>query len=67
MIGGGLGCAPGPYFDALAARVRSGLWDGVPNPLRITQATMGPDAGLIGAALATELRQAARKEPQHSN
>ncbi len=67
VIGGGLGCAPGPYFDALAARVRDGLWDGVPNPMKITQATMGPDAGLIGAALATELHQKTVDEPQHSN
>jgi glucokinase len=52
VIGGGLGCAPGPYFDALSARIRAGLWDGVPNPLSITQAELGPDAGLIGAAYA---------------
>lgn len=56
VIGGGLGCAPGPYFDALARAVRSGLWDGVENPLTLTQAAMGPDAGLIGAAAATELQ-----------
>jgi glucokinase len=54
VVGGGLGCAPGPYFESLAAHVRAGLWDGIPNPLRITQARMGPDAGLIGAALAVE-------------
>jgi glucokinase len=67
VIGGGLGCAPGPYFESLCARVRDGLWDGVPNPMKITQAVMGPDAGLVGAALATELRQAADQEPLHSN
>jgi glucokinase len=67
VIGGGLGCAPGPYFDALTAKVRSGLWDGVPNPMRITQAIMGSDAGLIGAALATERRHEAAIEPQHNN
>lgn len=66
VIGGGLGCAPGPYFDALCAHIRAGLWDGVPNHLQITQAMMGPDAGLIGAALATETRQGA-KAPQTSN
>jgi len=53
VIGGGLGCAPGPYFDALTRAVRAGLWDGVDNPLTLTQARMGPDAGLIGAACAT--------------
>ena len=66
VIGGGLGCAPGPYFDTLAAHVRAGLWDGVPHPLRITQARMGPDAGLIGAALATQTNKTARR-PQMSN
>lgn len=66
VIGGGLGCAPGPYFDALCAHIRAGLWDGVPNPLQITQAVMGPDAGLIGAALASQTRQGA-KAPQMSN
>jgi glucokinase len=53
VIGGGLGSAPGPYFDALARAIRAGLWDGVPNPLPITRAALGPDAGLIGAACAT--------------
>jgi glucokinase len=66
VIGGGLGCAPGPYFDALSTRVRGGLWDGVPNPLKIVQATMGPDAGLIGAALATETRQKTAHTPQYN-
>lgn len=66
VIGGGLGCAPGPYFDALCAHIRAGLWDGVPNPLQITQAVMGPDAGLIGAALASETRQGAMA-PETSN
>lgn len=62
VIGGGLGCAPGRYFDSLAAQTRAGLWDGVPNPLPIVQAQLGPDAGLIGAALYTETarRPAAR-------
>ena len=53
VIGGGLGSAPGPYFTALTRAIRSGLWDGVPNPLTITQAALGPNAGLIGAACAT--------------
>ena len=57
VIGGGLGCAPGPYFDALTRAVRAGLWDGVDNPLTLTQARMGPDAGLIGAACAATQHQ----------
>jgi len=67
VIGGGLGCAAGPYFDALSAHVRNGLWDGVPNPMKMTQAVMGPDAGLIGAAFAAEFRPQAAKEPHLCN
>ncbi len=67
VIGGGLGCAAGPYFDALCAHVRAGLWDGVPNPMTMTQAVMGPDAGLIGAALAAEFIPQAAKEPHLCN
>lgn len=66
VIGGGLGCAPGPYFDALSGHVRAGLWDGVPNPLILTQAEMGADAGLIGAALATLQQNESAKRPQHT-
>lgn len=55
ILGGGLGCAAGPYFDALTRAIRRGLWDGVPNPLPITRAALGPDAGLIGAACFTTL------------
>lgn len=67
VIGGGLGCAEGPYFDALCAQVRRGLWDGVPNPMKITQAVMGPDAGLIGAALAAAGQFQTATEPHLSN
>ena len=67
VIGGGLGCAPGPYFDALTAHVRAGLWDGVPNPMILTQAEMGPDAGLIGAAIATLNLNEPAKRPLHTN
>ncbi len=67
VVGGGLGCAPGPYFAALCAHVRAGLWNGVPNPLEITQARMGPDAGLIGAALATQIQNEPERRPHHIN
>ena len=61
VIGGGLGSAPGPYFDALVTAVRAGLWDGYRRDLPIVQAALGPDAGLIGAAAATMTIQ----EPVH--
>jgi len=61
VIGGGLGSAPGPYFDSLTTAIRAGLWDGYRRDLPIVQAALGPDAGLIGAAAATMKAQ----EPVH--
>ncbi len=61
VIGGGLGSAPGPYFDSLKTAVRSGLWDGYRRDLPIVPAVLGTDAGLIGAAAATMNAQ----EPAH--
>ena len=61
VIGGGLGSAPGPYFDSLTTAIRAGLWDGYRRDLPIVQAALGPDAGLIGAAAATMKVQ----EPVH--
>lgn len=61
VIGGGLGSAPGPYFDSLTKAIRAGLWDGYRQDLPIVPAALGPDAGLIGAAAATMHAQ----EPAH--
>ena len=52
IIGGGLGSAPGVYFDKLTGAIRAGLWQD--HGLHITQAALGRDAGIIGAALATQ-------------
>ena len=57
IIGGGLGSARGRYFDNLTRSIRGGLWEGVGHHLPILQAALGPDAGLIGAALAASLTQ----------
>lgn len=67
VFGGGLGSAPGPYFTALTRAIRAGLWDGVPNPLILTQAALGPDAGLIGAACAivTQNRESENRPYHH--
>ena len=67
VVGGGLGSAPGPYFEALTRAIRAGLWDGVPNPMAITQAALGPDAGLIGAACATITKTPSRKPTTFRN
>ena len=53
IVGGGLGCAPGRYWDRLQAAIRAGLWDRDERMLVIYQAELGTDAGLIGAALGT--------------
>lgn len=55
VVGGGLGAAPGRYFDRLCDALRAGLWDGDSRDLPIRRAALGPDAGLIGAALGLTL------------
>ncbi len=51
VVGGGLGSAPGLYWDALAAGVRAHIWSDATRALDVRQATLGNDAGIIGAAL----------------
>jgi glucokinase len=62
IIGGGLGSAPGRYFEALSQATVAGLWDGDARVLPIRQAGLGADAGIIGAALSAELLIADRNE-----
>jgi|GEM_PF-195851 len=52
ILGGGLGSAPGPYFEAITREMRAGLWADDPRPLPVLNAALGADAGIIGAALA---------------
>ena len=52
IIGGGLGSAPGIYFEKLTHAIRAGLWQD--QGLQITQAALARDAGIIGAALTTQ-------------
>jgi glucokinase len=66
ILGGGLGSAPGPYFDALAGSVRAGLWTGAPHDLPILQSRLGDDAGLIGAALGAGPRPNAAASPMQA-
>lgn len=54
VIGGGLGAAPGPYFDALVPAIRHHIWSEKTRAIPIMQAALGGDAGLIGAALAAQ-------------
>ena len=65
VIGGGLGSAPGAYFDSLVTAIRTSLWDGVDHPLPVLQAALGQDAGLIGAAYATVQKPEPAHRPVH--
>jgi glucokinase len=65
ILGGGLGSAPGPYFDALSRAIRQSLWDADTRDLPILRAATGPDAGIIGAALATTHQKPAHR-PHHA-
>ncbi len=54
VIGGGLGSASGPYWDALLAQTRSRIWSPATRRLPIVRGTLGSDAGLLGAALVAQ-------------
>jgi len=51
IVGGGLGSAPGLYWEALQRSVREHIWSEATRKLQIKQAQLGNDAGIIGAAL----------------
>lgn len=53
VIGGGLGSAPGPYFEGLVSATRAGLWADDDRSLPFLQARLGADAGIVGAAVST--------------
>lgn len=55
IVGGGLGSAPGPYWNALTRAFPDFLWPLDPRPLPLEQAALGADAGVIGAALSAGL------------
>ena len=52
IIGGGLGSAGGMYWDAMEASIREHIWADTSRDLPVRAATLGPDAGMIGAACA---------------
>ena len=51
VVGGGLGSADGPYWDALLAGLDEGRWPGSPFRVPVVHATTGEMAGAIGAAI----------------
>lgn len=56
ILGGGLGAAPGPYWDTLNAATRRAIWNPAARSLPILPARLGSDAGWIGAALTASER-----------
>jgi glucokinase len=52
VVGGGLGCAGGAFWHALVEAAREHVWHQPARDLPILQAELGPDAGVVGAALA---------------
>jgi glucokinase len=50
IVGGGLGLAGGLYWDRFVAAAREHIWADASRDLPILMASLGPDAGLIGAA-----------------
>jgi glucokinase len=58
VVGGGLGSTTGLYWDAMVRSVREHIWAEDTRALPIVQASLGGDAGLIGAALAGNLEYA---------
>jgi len=57
IVGGGLGCAGGLYWDSFLVSTRSHIWPENTKDLPIMQSSLGPDAGLIGAALTVVQKQ----------
>jgi glucokinase len=57
VVGGGLGSAPGAYWETTVRAARAHVWSEHVRSLPIVHAELGADAGLVGAGLAA-LRQA---------
>jgi glucokinase len=56
VIGGGLGTARGLYWNSLVRSTRQHIWSEDTRALPIVQASLGADAGVIGAALAAHAK-----------
>jgi len=52
VIGGGIGTGPG-IIERLEPAIRDGIWATATRGLSIRAAALGPEAGVVGAALAT--------------
>lgn len=56
LIGGGLGISQGQFWNTFREAARRHLWSDVHRDLPILHAATGPDAGILGAALAAAER-----------
>jgi glucokinase len=63
IIGGGLGTAPGVYWDNLLSTARKQIWSDTHRDLPILRGTLGPLAGAIGAATFARERAAGLSVP----
>jgi predicted NBD/HSP70 family sugar kinase len=57
VVGGGLGCAPGMYWDEMLESARRHIWSATTRRLPIVRAGLGPDSGIVGAAAAVFARE----------
>src|SRR5262245_33854742 len=51
IVGGGLGCVDGPYWQCLDAAARAQIWADAARRIPLLRSSIGPDAAAIGAAL----------------
>ncbi len=51
IVGGGLGCVGGPYWQCLEAAARAQIWAIAARRIPLLRSGLGPDAAAIGAAL----------------
>jgi glucokinase len=52
IVGGGLGSAGGRYWDSVVESTRAHIWSAASRDLPIRPARLGPEAAVVGAALA---------------
>jgi glucokinase len=51
IVGGGLGCADGPYWTSMETAARTQIWAESARRLPLLRSSLGPDAASIGVAL----------------
>jgi glucokinase len=57
VIGGGVGLAGGTFWESLVQSTRQHIWSELNRDLPIVPADTGPDAGVIGAAVAWSMNR----------